>query len=75
LAEGEAMRHQIQKSKRAAVFLSVAMLGFAIQGKAFPQSDKSMPARSQAANQAVAPEAKLPPLEIAREGYLFAGGK
>jgi pimeloyl-ACP methyl ester carboxylesterase len=34
-----------------------------------------MGASSPAANQTVPQEAKLPPLEIAREGYLFAGGK
>src|SRR5579863_8005013 len=70
-----AMRHQLNKSKSAVVSISVALLGLAIQGWAFPQSDKSTPARPRVASKTSAAEAKLPPLEIAREGYLFAGGK
>ena len=69
------MRNRLDESKRAVVFLSVALLGIAIQGWAPPQSRESLRASSQAANQTAAPEQKMPPLEIAREGYLFAGGK
>jgi len=73
--EDEAMRNLLDISKRAIVFLSVATLGFAIGGWASLQFHESLRASSEAANQTVAPEPKLPPLEIAREGYLFAGGK
>ncbi len=73
--EDEAMRNLLDISKRAIVFLSVATLGFAIGGWASPQSRNSLRASSEAANQTVAPEPKLSPLEIAQEGYLFAGGK
>ncbi len=64
-----------RKSKRGQVFLCAVLLGLSIPGWASPQSDKSAPARPQATSQTAAPGAKLPPLEISREGYLFAGGK
>jgi pimeloyl-ACP methyl ester carboxylesterase len=69
------MRNQSSKSKCAVAFLSAALLGIAIHGWASPQSNKSLRASAPAANQAAAAEPKLPPLEIAQEGYLFAGGK
>jgi pimeloyl-ACP methyl ester carboxylesterase len=61
--------------KYAVAFLSAALLGFAMHGWASPQSRESLRASSQVANQTAAAEPKLPPLEIAQEGYLFAGGK
>jgi pimeloyl-ACP methyl ester carboxylesterase len=73
--EDAAMRNQLDKSKRAVVFLSAAIMAVAMIGRASPQSRESLRASSRAANQTAAPEQKLPPLEIAREGYLFAGGK
>ena len=51
------------------------MLGLANQRLASPQTKKTQRASSQAANHTPAAEPKLPPLEIAQEGYLFAGGK
>jgi pimeloyl-ACP methyl ester carboxylesterase len=69
------MRHQHNKWKCAAVFLSVVLLACAVQAVAAPQSEKPMPAPSEPARPSTAAAAKLPPLEIAREGYLFAGGK
>jgi pimeloyl-ACP methyl ester carboxylesterase len=75
MTEDAAMRNQSDKSKRAVVFLSVAMLGFAIGGWASPQSREDLRASSLAANQTATSEQNLPPLEIAREGYVFAGGK
>jgi pimeloyl-ACP methyl ester carboxylesterase len=59
------MSIQFFRSKRAIGFLFVAMLGLVGSGWASPQ----------ASSQPAAKEQKLPPLEIAREGYLFAGGK
>ena len=75
MTEDAAMRNQLDQSKRAVVFLSVAMLGFAIGGWASPQSREDLRASSLAANQTATSEQNLPPLEIAREGYVFAGGK
>jgi pimeloyl-ACP methyl ester carboxylesterase len=69
------MKTHLDKSKCAVVFLSLLLLGLAIEGWASPQSRDSLRASSQAASQTVATEAKQPPLEIAREGYLFAGGR
>jgi len=55
------MKNQTGKMFRGAVlFFSIAILGFALGGSASAQS--------------LAP-GKAAPLEIAREGYLFAGGK
>jgi pimeloyl-ACP methyl ester carboxylesterase len=70
------MRHQLDKSKRAVIFLSAALLGIAVQGWAFPQSEKSIPARPPAATgKSDLAGGIRPPLEIALEGYQFAGGK
>ncbi len=69
------MRLQTCKWKSAAVFFSAAILGFAIHSWASPQSDKASSTSPQAATQTAQQDAKLPPLEIARQGYLFAGGK
>ena len=71
----ESMRLQTCKWKSAAVFFSAAILGFAIHSWASPQSDKASSTSPQAATQTAQQDAKLPPLEIARQGYLFAGGK
>ena len=75
MTEDAAMRNQLDKLKRAVVFLSVAMLGFAIGGWASPQSHQPAYVSSPPASSAQARSGQLPPLEIAREGYLFAGGK
>jgi pimeloyl-ACP methyl ester carboxylesterase len=69
------MRNQIDKSKRAVVFLCVAMLGLAMQGWASQQSHESADVSSPAENGTQARAGKMAPLEIAREGYVFAGGK
>src|SRR6202165_5064590 len=69
------MRNQSGKPKCAVVFLSVAILGFAIQGWASQQSQKSADVSSPAENGTQARAGKMAPLEIAREGYVFAGGK
>jgi pimeloyl-ACP methyl ester carboxylesterase len=69
------MRNQLDKSKRTVTFLSVALLGFAIGGWASPQSHEPANDSTPAANGTAARAGKMPPLEIAREGYVFAGGK
>ena len=69
------MRKQSERWKRAAVFLSVTTLGFAMQGLASPQSRASASDSSPAASATATQAGKMAPLEIAREGYLFAGGK
>src|ERR1700694_4274627 len=69
------MRNQSGKPKCAVVFLSVAILGFAIQGWASQQSQKSADVSSPAANGTHARAGTIARLEIAREGYVFAGGK
>ena len=69
------MRKQANKSKHAAIILSIAGLGLATYGWASAHADKSSSPAPQASTQAMTHEAKLPPLEIVREGYLFAGGK
>lgn len=63
------------KLNRAIVSLSLALAACAVKTVAAPQSGKPVPPPSQPANRAAAGGMKLPPLEIAREGYLFAGGK
>ena len=69
------MRNQFDISKRAIAILSFAMLGFAIGGWASPQSHEPASDSSPAANAKATRTGKMPPLEIAREGYVFAGGK
>lgn len=64
------MNWHLGKSKCAAVLISVAMLGFATSDWASPQSrDTAAPSETQPQS------GKTAPLEIAREGYVFAGGK
>src|ERR1700674_1641017 len=69
------MRNQFDKSKCTAVFLSVALLGFAIGGWASPQSREPASVSSPAASGTAAGVGKMAPMEIAKEGYVFAGGK
>lgn len=69
------MRKQLEQCKCVAAFLSVAMLAFAIRGWASPQFRDSKSASLPAASETQSHTDKVPPLEIAREGYLFAGGK
>jgi pimeloyl-ACP methyl ester carboxylesterase len=69
------MRNQSGKPKCAVVFLSVAMLGLAMHGWASQQSHESADVSSPAENGTQARAGKMAPLEIAREGYVFAGGK
>jgi pimeloyl-ACP methyl ester carboxylesterase len=69
------MKKQLEKSICSAVVLSVALLAFAIQGGAFPQARDSACVSSATTSETQAQAGKIPPLEIAREGYLFAGGK
>jgi len=75
IMEEAEMGNQLDKSKQGIIFLSAVVLGFAVHGWAFPQSREPLHASSQAANEAAVPKPKRPPLEIAQEGYLFAGGK
>jgi len=69
------MKNRTGISIRAAISLLVALLGFAIGGWASPQSHEPASVSSPAASGTAARAAKMPPLEIAREGYVFAGGK
>ncbi|HEX4643887.1 MAG TPA: alpha/beta hydrolase [Candidatus Acidoferrales bacterium] len=62
------MNTRHHKLSRALVYFSLALVTCAARAVAAPQSDRPTPASSPAAT-------NLPPLEIAREGYLFAGGK
>jgi len=69
------MKKQSAKSKCAAGFISVAVLGFVSLAWASPQSRDSANSSSAAASGTETRSGKMPPLEIAREGYVFAGGK
>jgi pimeloyl-ACP methyl ester carboxylesterase len=69
------MRKQLAHSRRAAIFLAVAIVGFAFVGWASPQTKKPANDSSPAANATRSRAVKAGPLEIAREGYVFAGGK
>jgi pimeloyl-ACP methyl ester carboxylesterase len=69
------MRIRSEKSKRAVVILSVAILGFSIRGWASPQVRESANVSAPSAGGIKAQAGKPAPLEIAREGYIFAGGK
>jgi pimeloyl-ACP methyl ester carboxylesterase len=69
------MRKQLAKSKCTAVLIFVAVLGFAARGWATPQSRDAASPSSAASGGTQGQAGKMPPLEIAREGYLFAGGK
>ncbi|HWF12821.1 MAG TPA: alpha/beta hydrolase [Candidatus Acidoferrales bacterium] len=68
------MNREARKLMRDAVFLFTATLAFGTADWAAPQAGTpaGIPAKASTAKQAT--NAKLPPLEIAREGYLFAGG-
>jgi pimeloyl-ACP methyl ester carboxylesterase len=68
------MIRQPGKSKRATIILSAAMLGFGIAGWAPPQTHEAANDSPKAVSTKPAESGKMPPLEIAREGYLFAGG-
>ncbi len=69
------MRTPMDRLKRAAAVVLFAMVGLAAQGWATPQSQASAGGSSTAARPVEHGAAKVAPLEIAREGYLFAGGK
>jgi pimeloyl-ACP methyl ester carboxylesterase len=69
------MTNQWDKSKPAAIFILVAILGFAMGGWASPQSHESAKKSLPAEGGRTRVAGKLAPLEIAREGYVFAGGK
>jgi pimeloyl-ACP methyl ester carboxylesterase len=68
------MNRQSGNSKWFAIFLSAALLGFAVPGWASPQTQDKASAPPKTASPDRAEHEKMPPLEIAREGYLFAGG-
>ena len=69
------MCNSLGLSKRVAALFSILALALVLSGGASPQSDKSASLPKPGAKPAATPGEKLPPLEIAREGYLFAGGK
>ena len=75
MTEDEAMRKQSNTCKRAAIFLSVAMLGIAATASASPQSQRPAANSATASRASKTRAAATAPLEIAREGYVFAGGK
>jgi hypothetical protein len=64
------MNRETRKLTRDVIFLCTAMLAFGTAEWAAPPA--GIPVKASTAKQAT--NAKLPPLEIAREGYLFAGG-
>ncbi len=68
------MKKQLDRSSRAALVLLVAMLGFAIAGWASPQAGGAAKAPAKPAGAKETQSEEMAPLEIAREGYLFAGG-
>jgi pimeloyl-ACP methyl ester carboxylesterase len=68
------MNRQSGNSKWSAIFLSAALLGFAMPGWALPQTQDKASAPPKTASPDRAEHEKMPPLEIAQEGYLFAGG-
>ena len=61
--------------KCAAAVMSTGLLTCAATSPGLAQSEKKATVSKQTAKAAAAAPEKLPPLEIAREGYLFAGGK
>ena len=61
--------------KYGAVFLSTGLLACAAASTARAQSEKKAAVPTQPAKPAAAAPERSLPLEIAREGYLFAGGK
>ncbi len=68
------MKKQLNKSNRAAFVLLAAMLGFAIAGWASPQAGGAPKAPAKPASAKGTQSEKMAPLEIAREGYVFASG-
>ena len=69
------MMKEFKNSLRATMPLLMVVLGSAVAGPALSQSRDSANGSATAKNIAEAPNVKLPPLEIAQEGYVFAGGK
>jgi pimeloyl-ACP methyl ester carboxylesterase len=69
------MMKEFKNSLRATMPLVMVVLGFAVAGPALSQSRDSANSSAPAKNIVEAPSGKLPPLEIAQEGYVFAGGK
>lgn len=61
--------------RRPFASISIALLGFSIGVSAAPQSRGDLRAALPTADEKAAHEGSLPPLEIAHEGYVFAGGK
>ncbi|HEX3376590.1 MAG TPA: alpha/beta hydrolase [Candidatus Acidoferrales bacterium] len=68
------MNRQSGSSKWSVIFLSAALLGIAMAEWASPQTQNKASAPAKATSPDRAEHEKMPPLEIAREGYLFAGG-
>jgi pimeloyl-ACP methyl ester carboxylesterase len=69
------MMKEFKNSLRATMPLVMVVLGFAVAGPALSQSRDSASGSAPAKNIVEPPSGKLPPLEIAQEGYVFAGGK
>jgi hypothetical protein len=69
------MMKEFKNSLHATMPLLMVVLGFAVAGPALSQSCDSANGSATAKNIVEAPSGKLPPLEIAQEGYVFAGGK
>ena len=69
------MKNQSGNLRRGVVFISIAICVFAIGVWPSPQSSAPVTDASRAASGNKAGTEKVAPLEIAREGYLFAGGK
>jgi pimeloyl-ACP methyl ester carboxylesterase len=69
------MKNLCTHSTRAVVSISILFFGFAIGVCAAPQSLGPLHPSLPPANEKEASGGNLAPLEIAREGYVFAGGK
>src|SRR5215469_6131927 len=69
------MQNLSVRSMRSIVSILVVLLGFSIAAFAAPQSQVSWHAALPLTGDKAAHGENLPPLEIAREGYVFAGGK
>src|SRR5215470_1856913 len=69
------MQNLSVRSMRSIVSIFVVLLGFSIAAFAAPQSQVSLHAALPLTGDKAAHGENLPPLEIAREGYVFAGGK
>jgi len=68
------MKIPLSRSIRAGFLFSMAMLGLAITGWASPQDVKRTKTSPKAAGAKETQPGKMAPLEIEREGYVFAGG-